>query len=47
MSLDTGSGFITKSRKQDSVRVSKMVKKCSEKEKKRRKTLESNKEKEM
>ena len=39
MGLDTGSRLITKSRQRDSVRVRKMVKKCSEKGKKRRKTL--------
>ena len=39
MGLDTGSWLITKSRQRDSVRVSKMAKKCSEKGKKRRKTL--------
>ena len=37
--LDTGSRLVTKSRQRDSVRVSKMAKKCSEKGKKRRKTL--------
>ena len=37
--LDTCSRLITKSRQRDSVRISKMAKKCSEKGKKRRKTL--------
>ena len=39
MDLDTGSQLITKSRQRDSIRINKMVKKCSEKGKKRRKTL--------
>ena len=39
MGLDTDSRLITRSRQRDSVRVRKMVKKCSEKGKKRRKTL--------
>ena len=39
MGLDTGSQLITKSRQRDSVRIRKMVKKCSEKGKKKRKTL--------
>ena len=53
MGLDTGSQLITKSRQQNSVHVRKMVKKCSEKGKKWRKTLRGlkrghiNKEKEL
>ena len=39
MGLDTGSQLITKSRQWNSVHVRKMVKKCSEKGKKRRETL--------
>ena len=39
MELDTGSQLTTKSMQQDSVCANKMVKKCSEKGKKRRKTL--------
>ena len=39
MGPDTGSQLITKSRQCNSIRVRKMVKKCSEKGKKRRKTL--------
>ena len=39
MGPDTGSQLITKSRQCNSMRVRKMVKKCSEKGKKRRKTL--------
>ena len=53
MGLDTGSQLITKSRQQNSVHVRTMVKKCSEKGKKWRKTLKGlkkghiNKEKEL
>ena len=39
MGPDTGSQLITKSRQCNLIRVRKMVKKCSEKGKKRRKTL--------
>ena len=39
MGLDTGSQLLTKSRQRDSVRITKMVKECSEKGNKRRKAL--------